>query len=149
MKVEIEWKESPPRPSRIESQNAAILAELKKNPGRWALLLPDRSSSGAGGGWKKLGCEVVSSRKNPGEEKAKYDIYVRWPERKVNGEGRVVQPAGTQAKPPVQPMGPPVRPAGAGTYDPGLGRAARGVPEDGLPVSSLTAPRRLADRPQA
>lgn len=137
MKVEINWKEPPPRPSRIESQNAAILAELKKNPGRWALLLPDRSSSGAGGGWKKLGCEVTASRKNPGEEKAKYDIYVRWPVKKQE------YPLASEVA-----KGGLIRSSSPGTYDPGLGRAARGVPEDGLPVSSLQ-PRRLADRPQA
>lgn len=140
MKVEINWKEPPPRPTRMESQNAAILAELKRNPGRWALMLANRSSSGAGGGWKKAGCEVQSCRNNPGEEKPKYDIYVRWPEQKPDKP----RPASLS---PASGL-PGVRPAGPGTYDPGLGRAARGIPEDGLPVETL-APRRLADRPQA
>lgn len=151
--VEIIWKEPPPA---VSSEKLAVLTELRKNPGRWALVQRAMASSSATAPWVKLGCEAVY-RKSEDQPK-KFDIYARWPERPakpplqyppgVRGgmenashvKDRVVAPAGTEPKPP--------RPAGPGTYDPGLGRAARGVPEEGMPVATLTT-RRLADRPQA
>lgn len=75
--VEMIWKEPPPA---VSSEKAPILAELQKYPGRWALVQPDRSSSGAAAPWQKLGCQAKASRKNPGETPAKYDVYARWPE---------------------------------------------------------------------
>lgn len=117
--VEIVWKEPPPA---VSSKYAAVLGELRKNPGRWALVVPAATSSGAYTAWKKLGCETRTARVNPGESKPRYEIYARWPEPREGSNG---------PKPAV------VRPAGAGAYDPGLGRAARGVPADGLPVESL------------
>lgn len=132
--VEIIWKEPPPA---VNSEKAAILAELQKHPGRWALLGKDKSSSAAADPWKKLGCEATYRRTNPGEKKPKYDVYGRWPEAKSRDgmasasrvAERVVAPAGTQPQPP--------RPSSGGTYDPGLGRAARGVPPEGLHPASL------------
>lgn len=120
--VEIIWKEPPPA---VNSEKAAILAELQKHPGRWALLGKDKSSSAAADPWKKLGCEATYRRTNPGEKKPKYDVYARWPEKPTPKASPVPAPAA-------------VRTTGGGTtYDPGLGRAARGVPADGLPVESL------------
>jgi hypothetical protein len=120
--VEILWQDPPPK---VDSRHAATLAALKANPGRWALLLADRTSSTAGTAWKKLGCEVEVSRKNPGETPPKYDVYARWPD----------SPAPKPA-PLARPAGPDSLRAGPGTYDP-LGRDRRGVPSDGLPVASL------------
>ncbi len=94
------------------------------------MVQPDRSTSSAHTTWQKLGCEAKACRKNAGETPARYDVYARWPESKTKGvpHGQNVFAAG----------GPEAaKPAPPGTYDPGLGRAARGVPSDGLPVASL------------
>ena len=75
--------------------------------------------------WLKLGCEAVY-RKSEDQPK-KYDVYARWPEPK---KPILSKPDGTFSRGGVSLAGP-------GMYDPGIGRAARGVPEDGLPVESL------------
>lgn len=124
--VEMIWKEPPPA---VSAEKAAILTELRNHPGRWALVQQDRSSSSAAAPWQKLGCESKAARKNPGEAPAKYDVYARWPEAKRTA-AKEFSAGG------VNPVAP--RPAvGGGTYDPGAGRAARGIPADGLPVESL------------
>lgn len=122
--VEMIWKEPPPA---VSSEKAAVLAELKKNPGKWALVQRAMASSSATAPWSKLGCEAVY-RKSEDQPK-KFDIYARWPERKVNGVGGHPMPeslAVSQAK---------ARQSG-GVYDPAR-RDARGVPSNGLSVESL------------
>jgi hypothetical protein len=91
--VEIKWQDPPAALTRHDS----IVAALKNNPGRWALVAEDRSSSSSGTPWNKSGCETKVHRKNPGEGKAKYDVYARWPEKKPLPVGRAV--AGAAAKP--------------------------------------------------
>lgn len=126
--VEIIWQEPPPA---VSTEKAAILAELQNHPGRWALLGKDKSSSAAADPWRKLGCEAVARRTNPGEKKCLYDVYARWPEGKPD-KPRPAMNAGSGL-----PGAAPVRPSSGGTYDPGLGRAARGVPAEGLHPASL------------
>lgn len=92
--VEIKWQDPPAALTHHDS----IVAALKNNPGRWALVAEDRSSSSSGTPWNKSGCETKVHRKNPGEGKAKYDVYARWPEeKKPLPVGRAV--AGAAAKP--------------------------------------------------
>lgn len=78
--VEIIWKEPPPS---ISSEKAEVIAELQKQPGRWALVQQDKSSSGSAAPWQKIGCQARAHRKNPGEKVPKYDVYARWPEAKA------------------------------------------------------------------
>lgn len=100
--VEIKWQDPPAALTLHDS----IVAALQKNPGRWALVAEDRSSSSAGTPWTKSGCETKVHRKNPGDAKAKYDVYARWPEEtKPLPVGR--QAAGATA--------PAAKPATAGT----------------------------------
>lgn len=76
--VEMIWKEPPPA---VSSEKAAVLAELKKNPGRWALVQSRYKSTSGTAPWKKLGCEATHRRAEPLEGKStEYDIYARWPE---------------------------------------------------------------------
>ena len=75
--VEIIWREPPPS---ISSEKAEVLAELQKNPGRWALVQQDKSSSGSAAPWQRIGCQARAHRKNPGEMVRKYDVYARWPD---------------------------------------------------------------------
>ena len=75
--VEIVWKEPPPMTT---GKNAAILAELKKHPGRWALVNDSASSTSAPAVWKKLGCEAVHRRDETSTDKVRYHVYARWPE---------------------------------------------------------------------
>ena len=75
--VEIKWQDPPAALTLHDS----IVAALKNNPGRWALVAEDRSSSSSGMPWNKSGCETKVHRKNPGDGKPKYDVYARWPEK--------------------------------------------------------------------
>lgn len=125
--VEMIWREPPPV---VSSEKAAILAELQKHPGRWALVQAAYKSTSGANAWKKLGCEATHRRtETPGA----YDIYARWPEGKTKAvpQGQNMFSVGGAA------VGKPVPVPGGTTYDPGLGRTARGVPADGLPVESL------------
>lgn len=79
--VEIIWKEPPPS---ISSEKAEVIAELQKQPGRWALVQQDKSSSSSAAPWQKIGCQAKAHRKNPGEKVPKYDVYARWPEVKAS-----------------------------------------------------------------
>lgn len=69
------WKEPPPA---VSSEKAPILAELQKNPGRWALVQSGYKSSSGAAPWRKLGCEAVHRRSEAGKT-GEYDIYARWP----------------------------------------------------------------------
>lgn len=135
--VEMIWKEPPPA---VSSEKAPILAELQKHPGRWAMVQPDRSSSGAAAPWQKLGCQAKASRKNPGETPAKYDVYARWPEPSALplpvGKAEVAKAVatGTALKPPAPPLPRKGSPSPAPANDFGLSkfvadRRARGAAE--------------------
>lgn len=80
--VEIEWAE-PPAPIQRgrgkAEQNDAIVAELKKRPGKWAVVQRGMASAGCSS-WTKCGCEAVGRRgQDSPEGGARYDIYARWP----------------------------------------------------------------------
>ncbi|QWY84248.1 hypothetical protein QEO77_gp55 [Arthrobacter phage Zaheer] len=75
--VEMIWKEPPPA---VSSEKAAVLAELQKHPGRWALVQSRYKSSSAAAPWRKLGCEATHRRSESGE-KGEYDVYARWPKK--------------------------------------------------------------------
>lgn len=118
--VEMIWKEPPPA---VSSEKAAILAELKKNPGRWALVQSRYKSTSGAAPWKKLGCEATHRRADTTEGKStEYDIYARWPEEAAPPAGKADQKAtvakavagGTALTPPPPPLprraGPPAPP---------------------------------------
>ena len=96
--VEIIWREPPPS---ISSEKAEVLAELQKNPGRWALVQQDKSSSGSAAPWQKIGCQARAHRKNPGEKVPKYDVYARWPEGKA-GAAKTATAASPSKAPAVE-----------------------------------------------
>lgn len=96
--VEIIWREPPPS---ISSEKAEVLAELQKNPGRWALVQQDKSSSGSAAPWQKIGCQARAHRKNPGEKVPKYDVYARWPEAKT-GTAKTATATGPSKAPAVE-----------------------------------------------
>lgn len=73
--LELNWKEPPPE---VSSRYAPVLALLKQHPGRWALVVEKRKSSGAAAPWKKLGCEARAVRTDDAEPA--YDVYARWPQ---------------------------------------------------------------------
>lgn len=121
--VEIIWKEPPPA---VSSEKAAILAELQKNPGRWALVQERYKSSSGTAPWKKLGCEATHRRAepNPAAKSTEYDIYARWPEETKSAAGEKPEPKAAVAKavatgtalkppPPAVPKAPkqPLQPA--------------------------------------
>jgi hypothetical protein len=107
--VEMIWKEPPPA---VSSEKAAILAELKKNPGRWALVQTRYKSTSGTAPWKKLGCEATHRRAETTEGKStEYDIYARWPggasaavktESKADVSKAIA--TGTALKPPAPPL---------------------------------------------
>lgn len=79
--VEMIWKEPPPA---VSSEKAPVLAELQKNPGRWALVQTRYKSSSGATAWRKLGCEAAHRRVESADGKSMdYDIYARWPEAKT------------------------------------------------------------------
>lgn len=74
----IEFVEVPPymRATR-RSFRPAIVAELQKRPGQWAIVERGVTSGALTKQWKQLGCEAVS-RKDP--TGSGLNIYARWPE---------------------------------------------------------------------
>lgn len=76
----MEWKE-PPAPKAGVSRKQdidAMVAELKVNPGQWALVAKNSPANPAP--WKKKGCEVKTLRAGLGYRPGRFDMYVRWPE---------------------------------------------------------------------
>lgn len=72
------WKEPPPqRPHRTHRKLDVIEAELRANPGRWALIY-DNASAGLCRPLKLRGLEVRTVRVSVGP--VKHDVYARWPE---------------------------------------------------------------------
>lgn len=111
--VEIKWQDPPERGSWIGGTLTPIVAALKKNPGKWALVREKVSSSSAQTPWKKQGCEALVRRSNPGETPPRYDVYARWPEtvkplpvgraavEKAVSSGTALKPAPAAARPPL------------------------------------------------
>lgn len=128
--VEMIWKEPPPV---VSSEKAAVLAELQKHPGRWALVQAAYKSTSGANAWKKLGCEATHRRT---EAPGAYDIYARWPEAKTKGVPHGQNVISEELKPGYPKPPTMVRPAGPGMYKP-EDRDARGVPSNGLPASIL------------
>ena len=90
------WKEPPPL---VSSEKAATLAELQKNPGRWALVQSRYKSTSGTTAWKKLGCEATHRRSETATGNSpEYDIYARWPEAKP---GKPAPAATAPKSPPV------------------------------------------------
>jgi hypothetical protein len=79
MSVKIIWQDPPA--SALMSPREAIAAELKRHPGRWALVSSGLKSKTGVNLWKKLGLEAVpSSTGSTTEGNLRWDIYARAPE---------------------------------------------------------------------
>jgi hypothetical protein len=81
--TDIVWEDPPPNGKGrglgpAAARNAAILAEVKAHPGKWALVSEDIARSVAGQ-WKKKGCETRTAS-NGGPNASRGKLYVRWPE---------------------------------------------------------------------
>ena len=72
--VEMKWKNPPSRSSR-GTQYDEIIEELKKHPGRWALISEDWKTSGPPSRFKKAGCEATC-RAN--KESKTWSLYARY-----------------------------------------------------------------------
>jgi hypothetical protein len=86
MAVDLVWEEPPAgQYGRGKAGEVDRTVEvLKKNPGKWARVEDEATSSSAVVKWKKRGCDAIA-RGLP-KEKGKgyrYAIYVRWPEPKA------------------------------------------------------------------
>lgn len=75
MSTEIRWQEPP---ATGNNRWAPVMDELKRNPGKWALLLTE-VTSGNGAQFRNRGFEVRAISKGRGYQPGKVDIYVRWP----------------------------------------------------------------------
>jgi hypothetical protein len=75
----LEWKTPPSADQEIID---TILAQLQNNPGEWARICKDRSTTNLVSDWLKMGCEAKHVRANPGTSPARYDVYARWPKDK-------------------------------------------------------------------
>ena len=69
----LRWEVPPTENTRRDPD--AIVAELKRNPGRWALVGEDEALGTAV--WKLRGCE---QRTVTGPIRGRGRMYVRWPE---------------------------------------------------------------------
>lgn len=87
--VEIKWQNPPSRSSR-GTQYDEIIEELKKNPGRWALVSEDWKTSGPPSPFKKAGCEATC-RANKSSKT--WSLYARYAPK-----GHVATPAPAAAK---------------------------------------------------
>lgn len=141
------WKEPPPRRSGVSAAYDGVIEQLKDNPGKWALVTDEWSTSAAPAALAKAGCEVTCRRIKDSNPK-KFEVYARYPEPnpvadpKSPGKAEVKKAisAGTALKPPpgapAKPKAKEPAPAPGPANDFGLsafraGRAARGVPPEG------------------
>lgn len=78
--MSIKWKEPPENKAgtgrAASRERAQIVAQLKDNPGQWALVQEAAKNSSAISNWKNRGCEATSRKRDDGLT----DIYARWPE---------------------------------------------------------------------
>lgn len=121
----LEWMD-PPSPAQAAYE--PILRELKARAGKWARVQTNRSTTSGMAMWKKLGCETRHNRINPGEPKARYDIYVRWPEVKSSPE---VKPVARPSLPDPRDLQAAPSPEAERFRQQ---RLARGVPTQGNPI---------------
>jgi len=68
----LKFTDSPP-PGRAKFDLAPILAELKANPGKWAMVEKIKSTNQATK-WRAHGCEATIRKNGDG-----WDCWVRWP----------------------------------------------------------------------
>jgi hypothetical protein len=141
----IRWETPPPK---IADHITKILEELKKHPGEWALIQEHSRSTSAPSQWRKFGCEA-ESRSNPD---GSYRIYARWPEKGAENipenipihdgarfqvfEKPKPKPELVEVKLNGKPTGQLI-PKGSSPGGYLAGRAARNIPGQGLPASTL------------
>jgi len=135
--VEIKWQDPPAALTLHDS----IVAALKNNPGRWALVAEDRSSSSSGTPWTKSGFETKVHRKNPGDGKPKYDVYARWPEDWKPAQAKANEAA---AKSPA-PAATPKAAAGKTTVEKALATGTALVPPAATAPKQAPAPKPAND----
>lgn len=145
--VEIVWQDPPARNKDSKYQYQQIIDELKKNPGRWALVVPEWSTSVAPSPLKKAGCETTT-RFN-GKDAKTWSVYARWPEKqpdKAAPPAAVKRSAGKEAVDKAIATGTALKPPANANLaqktivenDPGglnkylAGRRARGAPMTGV-----------------
>lgn len=100
--IEMVWEDPQPRrrPGRGGGVHAQVLAQLKKNPGRWCMVQQAKSSPSTTW-WKERGCEATTRTQDDKTVK----LYVRWPEPAA--EAAVAAPAAEpQAETPQAPAEP-------------------------------------------
>lgn len=84
--VEIMWQDPPTRRQRPGEYESAI-AELKKHPGRWALISAEWKTAHAPNAFRQAGCEITSRRNKDAEDGTKsWSVYARFPLRKPSAE---------------------------------------------------------------
>jgi hypothetical protein len=109
--AELLWQDPPPKHSNRGNDYSATIEELKANPGKWALVLPEWKTSAAPAAFRQAGCEATT-RQN--KDKKAYSVYARYPAaaapktRADAGHGRKSATAqavsnGTALKQPPQP----------------------------------------------
>lgn len=137
--IEMVWEDPQPRrrPGRGGGVHAQVLAQLKKNPGRWCMVQQAKSSPSTTW-WKERGCEATTRTQDDKTVK----LYVRWPEPAA--EAAVAAPAAEpQAETPQAPAEPePSTPRA--TPEPAKKKPAAPKPRPAAPAAPA-APKPPAD----
>lgn len=106
--VEITWQDPPTRRQR-PGEHDELIAVLKQNPGKWALISKDWKTNTSPAVFKQQGCEATTRKNKDGKT---WSVYVRCPVSKAHPariptatevEKAAVQKAiqtGTALKPP-------------------------------------------------
>jgi hypothetical protein len=83
--MKIIWKDPPPAPQRDprgkHNDSMRVVAELRKHPGKWALVetgLQPKPATSTRMRWRRYGCEA-EIRTDPNEPTTRV-VYARWPE---------------------------------------------------------------------
>ncbi|KQR02503.1 hypothetical protein ASF72_10745 [Arthrobacter sp. Leaf141] len=111
MSNEVQWQEPPGRSGGKFYDYTSIIEQLKANPGKWALVVPDWKTSASPGRFRKEGCETTSRQNADGKT---WSVYARFNSqngptpRSDAGKGRnpAIQAAiqkGTALTPPPAP----------------------------------------------
>jgi len=75
MPLTFKWQDPPVKTPPDEYD--VIVQKLKKQPGKWALVMTETYTS-SGNVFKKRGCEIKTSSIGTNYSNGKCDVYVRW-----------------------------------------------------------------------
>ena len=142
--VELKWQDPPSRSGAASGMAwQAVIEELKRNPGRWALVTDKWKTSVAPAAFRQQGCERTTRKNTDGKT---YSVYARFP--RPTAAASPAAPAKAAEKAKVKEAirtGTALTPPPAAPRPPKAVEASTPAPEV-RPVNDMGLSKFLADR---